>query len=124
MGTQVVHVRNCEPYETTLQKKEPVSILENINHCCTQEINPDFINTFAQSWALLVYALIANKGKFITETVWLTVPKAYRQQYLGILLAIHDVISNNKSDLGKTDTLLHKISLKMEDRVMLSNSKS
>jgi hypothetical protein len=42
---------------------------------------------------------------------------------LEILLTNHDVISTNIFDLGKTDTLLHKIALNTEDPVYIKQFK-
>jgi hypothetical protein len=38
----------------------------------------------------------------------------YWSQYQEVLLTNHDITGTNKFDLGKTDTLLHEISLKTE----------
>jgi len=40
------------------------------------------------------------------------VPEQFRQKYLNLLLKNHEAISQDKFDLGHTDTLMHEIALK------------
>ncbi len=50
--------------------------------------------------------------KDIVQNTKLQVPEQYQQEYLKLLLQNHKAISQDKFDLGQTDTLMHKIALK------------
>jgi hypothetical protein len=41
------------------------------------------------------------------------VPERFKEQYLKVILKNHEAVSHDKFDLGHTDTLMHKILLKM-----------
>jgi len=56
--------------------------------------------------------LTANKRQFIKSNVKLHVPEQFQQKYLNFLLKHHEAISQDKFDLGRTDTLMHEIALK------------
>ena len=47
----------------------------------------------------------------------LTVPDEFKSDYLAVILKNHECISRHKFDLGRTETLLHEISLKSEEPV-------
>jgi hypothetical protein len=40
------------------------------------------------------------------------VPEQFREQYLRVILKKYEEVSENKFDLGRTDTLMHEIALK------------
>jgi hypothetical protein len=48
------------------------------------------------------------------ENATLNVPDMIKQKYLDLLLKHHEVISDNKYNLGKCSTAMHDIELKNE----------
>jgi hypothetical protein len=55
--------------------------------------------------------------------VKLNVPKQFRQKYLNLLLKNHEAISKDKFDLGRTDILMHEISLKTQEPIYIKQFK-
>ncbi len=53
----------------------------------------------------------------------LNVPEQYQQRYLQILLQNHEAVSQDKFDLGRTDTLMHEIALKTEEPIYVKQFK-
>ncbi len=58
--------------------------------------------------------LTAAKRQYILEHTTLNVPDSFKQKYLDLLLKHHEVISDNKYNLGKCSTAMHDIELKSE----------
>jgi len=54
------------------------------------------------------------------ESVKLHVPEQYQQQCLKLLLQNHEAVSQDKFNLGRTDTLMHEIALKTEEPIYIS----
>ncbi len=50
-------------------------------------------------------------------------PEQYQQRYLQILLQNHEAVSQDKFDLGRTDTLMHEIALKTEEPIYVKQFK-
>jgi hypothetical protein len=63
------------------------------------------------------------KRQFIEQTVHLNVPEKFRDQYLQVILKNHEAVSQNKFDLGSTDTLMHEIVLKMPEPIYVKQFK-
>jgi tetrahydrodipicolinate N-succinyltransferase len=63
--------------------------------------------------------LSAKKNQFIVESVKLHVPEKYQQHYLKLLLHNHEAVCQDKFNLGRTDTLLHKIALKTDETIYI-----
>jgi hypothetical protein len=53
----------------------------------------------------------------------LQVPEQFQKQYLRVLLQNHKAISQDKFDLGRTDTLMHDIALKTAEPIYLKQFK-
>jgi hypothetical protein len=64
--------------------------------------------------------LSVKKKQFIVESVK---PKQYQQRYLQLLLQNHEAVSQDKFDLGRTDTLMHEIALKTEEPIYVKQFK-
>jgi len=67
--------------------------------------------------------LDSAKRKFIEENIQLNVLEKYHQWYLEVILQNLYIISPNKFDLGQTNTLLHKITLKTAEYVYVKHFK-
>ena len=61
----------------------------------------------------------AKKKQFIIESVKLNVPEQYQKRYLHLLLQNHEAVSQDKFDLGRTDTLMQEIALKTEEPIYI-----
>ena len=91
-----------------------------------RELNPEFVNSLNKEEfkAKMTKPLSEAKRKFIKETAKLeTVPEKYRGRYLQLLLEYHEAISQNKFDLGRSETLMHDIALKSEEPVYVKQFK-
>jgi hypothetical protein len=82
-------------------------------------VNLAYLQAVAQQKeaALPGEVLSAKKRQFIIENTKLQVPEQYQQQYLKLLLQHHEAISQDKFDLGCTDTLMHEITLKTAEPI-------
>ena len=67
--------------------------------------------------------LSSAKRQFIEQTVHLNVPEQFREQYLKVILKNHEAVSQNKFDLGRTDTLMHEIALKTQEPIYVKQFK-
>ncbi len=67
--------------------------------------------------------LTEQKRKFILDTVKLQVPELPHQQYPDVLLHNHEAFSQDKFDLGQTDTLMHEIALKTQEPIYVKQFK-
>ena len=125
IGQAVVQIHNCSPVEIALERGDLLGYIENVLDCEMRQLNPSYINAVAeeQMKARIPPPLPPEKKKFIIENATLNVPEEYRQRYLDILLKNHEVISAHKYDLGRTETLLHEISLKTEEPVYVKQFK-
>ncbi len=63
------------------------------------------------------------KRQFIEQTIHLNVPQQFREQYLKVILKNHEAVSQNKFDLGRTDTLMHEIVLKTAEPIYVKQFK-
>jgi hypothetical protein len=63
------------------------------------------------------------KRQFIEQTIHLNVPEKFREQYLKVILKNHEAVSQNKFDLGHTDTLMHEIVLKTAEPIHVKQFK-
>jgi hypothetical protein len=52
------------------------------------------------------------KRVYILEKVKLKLPEEWRSRFLALILEFHDVISNDSTDLGRTDVISHEVRLK------------
>ena len=109
-GFVTVPVYNCGPSEFDLSKNDFVGFAENATKSEKREINPKYLS--AVSAKRQIETLSKEKLKFITDNVNLTVPDNVWQRYLDVILKNHKWISHHEFDLGQTETLIHKISLK------------
>ncbi len=67
--------------------------------------------------------LSPQKRQFIEKTVNLNVLQQFQEQYLKVILKNHEAVSQNKFDLGRTDTLIHEIALKTSEPIYVKQFK-
>jgi hypothetical protein len=114
LGQVKVAVKNCAPTDLELHRNDIVGNIENIENCETREINPTYLQAIAEQRANARprQTLTAKKRQFMESNVKLHIPEQFQQKYLNLLLKHHEAISQDKLDLGCTDTLMHEIVLK------------
>jgi len=125
-GNVHVPIYNCAPYKVTLARNEFVGLAENVSECEKREINPRYLQAVAAAQRASDRdreVLSPEKEQFIRDNVKLNVPEKFREQYLKVILKNHECVSQHKFDLGRTDTLLHEISLKSEEPVYVKQFK-
>jgi hypothetical protein len=124
-GQVTVAVKNCSPVDLELQRNDFIGSVENVKECETREINPAYLNAIAKQRdnARPRQTFSAKKRQFIEQNVKLNVPEQFRQKYLNFLLKNHEAISQDKFDLGRTDTLMHEILLKTQEPIYIKQFK-
>ena len=124
-GQVTVAVKNCSPLDLELQRNDFIGSVENVQDCETREINPAYLQAIAeQREASCPRAVLsAKKKQFIIDNAKLQVPEQFQKQYLNVLLKNHEAISQDKFDLGRTDTLMHEIALKTSEPVYVKQFK-
>jgi hypothetical protein len=118
LGQVTVAVKNCAPTELELSRNDFIGTLENVTGCKTRELNTAYIQAVASSSTKTsTEKLSPQKRQFIEQTVNLNVQDQFREQYLKVILKNHEAVSQNKFDLGRTDTLMHEIALKTSEPI-------
>jgi hypothetical protein len=98
-------VKNCSLVDFELDCNDFIGQVENVQDCETREINPAYLQAVAQQ---------QHNAK----------PRQkHQQQYLDVLLHHHEAISQDKFDLGRTDTLMHEIALKTQEPIYVKQFK-
>jgi len=124
LGQVTVAVKNCAPTELELSQNDFIGTLENVTGCETRELNPAYIQALASaSTKKSTKKLSPQKRQFIEQTVDLNVPDQFSEQYLKVILKNHEAVSQNKFDLGRTDTLMHEIELKTSEPIYVKQFK-
>ncbi len=125
LGQVTVAVKNCAPTDLELNRNDFVGSIENIENCETREINPAYLQTIAEKRANAHprQTLTAKKRQFIKSNVKLHIPEQFQQKYLNLLLKHNEAISQDKFDLGRTDTLMHEIALKTTEPIYVKQFK-
>ena len=118
-GLVTVPIYNCSPLSVEIDRNEFIGVIENASTREIREINPRYLSAVAaeKEKQRQKEQLSEEKKKFIFENVNLTVPDEFKSDYLAVILKNHECISRHKFDLGRTETLLHEISLKSEEPV-------
>ncbi len=117
-------MKNCAPTELELSRNDFIGTLENVTGCETRELNPAYIQAVASALTKKsTEKLSPQKRQFIEKTVNLNVPDQFREQYLKVILKNHEAVSQNKFDLGRTDTLMHEIALKTSEPIYVKQFK-
>ena len=111
-----VPVYNCAPTPVELKRNDFIGVVENITKCEKREINPRYLSAVAAKREAET-TLSKEKRQFILDNLTLNVPEELKESYLKVILDNHECISRHRFDLGRTDTLLHEISLKTEEPI-------
>ncbi len=113
-GQVTIAVKNCSPLNLELQRNDFIGSVENVQDCETREVNLAYLQAIAQQReaARPRTVLSAKKKQFIIDNAKPQVPEQFQRQYINLLLKNHEAISQDKFDLGRTETLMHEIALK------------
>ncbi len=84
-----------------------------------RELNPAYLQAVAKNNKMPSAKINSAKRQFIKKTVHLQVPEQFREQYLKVILKNHEAVSENKFNLGRTDTLMHEIALKTDEPIYI-----
>jgi hypothetical protein len=124
-GQVTVAIKNWAPTDLELQRNDFISSIENIENCETRELNPAYLQAIAKQRANThpKQTLTAKKKQFIETNIKLHVPEQFQHKYLNLLLKHHEAISQDKFDLGRTDTLMHEIALKTSEPIYVKQFK-
>jgi hypothetical protein len=125
LGQVTVAVKNCAPTDLELHQNDFVGNIENIENCETREINPAYLQAIAEQRANARprQTLTAKKRQFIESNIKLHVHEQFQQKYLNLVLKHHEAISQDKFDIGRTDTLMHEIALKTTEQIYVKQFK-
>jgi hypothetical protein len=124
LGQVTVALKNCAPVELELSRNDFIGSLENVTGCETRELNPAYIQAVARATNNHPAKKITPaKRQFIEKTIHLNVPEQFCKQYLKVILKNHQAVSQDKFDLGRTDTLMHEITLKTEEPIYVKQFK-
>ncbi len=124
LGQVTIAVKNCALTELELARNDFIGTLENVTGCETREINPAYIQAVARATnKKSTITVPPAKRQFIKQTIHLNVPEQFREQYLKVILKNHEAVSQNKFDLGRTDTLMHEIVLKTAEPIYVKQFK-
>jgi hypothetical protein len=123
LGQVTVAIKNCAPTDLELARNDFIGTLENITGCETRELNPAYLQAVAKENKTPSVKINSAKRQFIKKTVHLQVQEQFHEQYLKVILKNHEAVSENKFDLGRTDTLMHEIALKTDEPIYVKQFK-
>ncbi len=124
LGQVTVAVKNCAPVELELSRNDFIGNLKKITGCEARELNPAYLQAVARATnSHPTKKITPVKRQFIKKTVHLNVPEQFRKQYLKVILKNHEAVSQDKFDLGRTDTLMHEIALKTDKPIYVNSLK-
>ena len=95
-----------------------MGVIDNVNECEYVEVNPDYINAISQQMKPQV-PLSKEKEQLIRDKFQSEVSADLKPRYLQVLLDNHEAISTSKFDLGRSELLLHEISLKTKEPIFV-----
>jgi hypothetical protein len=106
-----------------LSQNNFIGTLEKITGCETRELNPAYLQAVARERNQPTAKITAAKRQFIEKTVHLQVPEQFHKQYPKVIIKNHEAVSENKFDLGHTDTLMHEIALTTSEPIYVKQFK-
>jgi hypothetical protein len=106
----------------TLERALSIGLVDNVSGCQITKLEypPERVE---ENLPLKCPPLSEEKKKFIRDAICKVVPKQYQEDYIALLQKHHEVISRHKFDLGRTETLMHEISLKNNEPVYVKQFK-
>jgi hypothetical protein len=96
-----------------------VGVVEKVDDTEIREVNPSFLNAVH----VKEEALGNEKDTFIRELLVKCIPKEWVPRYYEVIKRNHQAVSRHTFDLGRTQTLMHKITLKTDEPVYVKQFK-
>jgi len=114
-------MQNCAPFSIDISSQEVVGTIENVNNERTYLLDQELINSITIERPMV--PLTGQDRKFLAENETIIVPAQFQERYVALLEKCHEVFSRNKSDLGKSDLIVHDISLRSKEPVYVKQFK-
>jgi hypothetical protein len=125
LGQAAMEIFNCTNYQIKTEKDSLIGIVEQISDVDeVGELNSNEMTVNIHKQLLLpAKPLTKEKRHYILEDAMLNVPDMFKKKYLGLMLKDHEVISDNKYNLGKCSTAMHDIELKNKTLIYVKQFK-
>jgi len=114
-------MQNCAPFDIMINSKEMVGTIENVQHEQRYLLDQELINSVTITRPMR--RATEEDKRFLKNNEKILVPKTFAKRYESLLETCHEVFSRNKSDLGKSDLIVHDISLKTKEPVYVKQFK-
>jgi hypothetical protein len=123
-GQTYIRIANCSPNQIVLQRGEFIGLIKNVSDSEKHQLDPTFVTSLAEKQLQNKVPIpLSNKKKTFIQEKSENIPEQFKENYLNILYKNHEAISEHKYDLGKTETLMHNITLKSEEPVYVKQFK-
>lgn len=108
-----VRVFNPLPYSVEVGRGSHIGVIESIDDCIISEIKPEEVDSKNCELEQRKGSAPTQADKeFVRNNVRIEVPDSEKEAYMDLLYEFHDIFSRSKMDLGRTDSVEHKIQLK------------
>ena len=118
-GQMLVLVKNCAPFDITLERNELIGLAENLQDSDFAPLKP---NTFCIS-VIQCKPISPQVKQFVITNAKLTVPDNEKGEYLKLLCEHWETFSLSKHDLGLCKRLQHDIELKTKEPIYVKQFK-
>jgi len=124
-GQTTMEIFNCSNNQITIEKGSVLGIIERLDDDDeVGELNVNEMTANIEKQQLPPSKVLTQEKKtYISENAKLNVPAEFKQKYMDLLMKHHEVISDNKYDLGKCTTAMHDIELRNEDPIYIKQFK-
>ena len=122
-GQAMIAVHNCSPVEVELERNDFIGMIEEASDWDKREVNPAFIQAVSQGLEKKKSPVTKEKEEFIRANLQCPAFPEWKEKIMQVVLKNHECVSLSKFDLGRTETLLHEISLKTEEPVYVKQFK-
>jgi hypothetical protein len=125
LGQTPMEIFNCTNHEMTIEADSLVGIVERLSEedkLGELNLNEMTVNIQKQE-LLLAKPLTFENPQYIMEHAMLNLSDTFKQKYLDLLLKHHEVIIDNKYNLGKCSTAMHDIELKSKTPIYFKQFK-
>ena len=121
LGQTTMEIFYCTNHVMTIEANALMGIIEKLSDDDeVGELNVNEMTVNIQKQQLPpAKPLTAVQHQYILEHATLNVLDSLKQKYLDLLLKHHEVISDNKYNLGKCSTAMHYIELKSETLIYI-----
>ena len=125
-GKSHIEVFNHGADPVVLTRNSAIAVIENASDFQIDHIDSEVINAVAETQATQYASpvLTTTVKNFIVENADLSkVPLSFQTRYLNLLIKHHLAFSLSATDLGRSDLVMHEITLKTEEPVFVKQFK-